>query len=91
MENSATKDFFTPDLYLTAGLILLLDSQPEFKVVNGKVLFGFPISDSLYQAMTEFNSGAPINALEYAQTLKRLKAEMFMRRTMGKTGVYHAG
>ena len=91
MEKTVTKVFFSPDLYLSAALVLILNSQPEFKLVNGKILFGFPITDALYRAMAEFNSGAPLNALEYAQTLKRLKAEMMMRREMGKTGVYHAG
>jgi hypothetical protein len=90
MKQIETKIFFSPDLYLSAALIIILNSQPEFKLVNGKVLFGFPITDSLYRAMAEYNCGATLNALEYAQAIKRLRAEMLMRRSMEKTGVYHA-
>ena len=89
MKQSETKIFYSPDLYLSAALVLLLNSQPEFKLVNGKILFGFPISDTLYRAMSEYNAGTPLNALEYAAAIKRLKSEMLMRRSMEKTGVYH--
>lgn len=90
MKQTETKVFFSTDLYLSAALVLLLNAQPEFKLVNGKILFGFPVTDGLYRAMAEYNCGTPLNALEYAQAIKRLKAEMIMRRTTGQTGVYHA-
>ena len=90
MKQTESKYFFSPDLYQSAALVLLLNSRPEFKLVNGKILFGFPITDGLYRAMAEYNSGAPLNALEYSQSIKRLKAEMIMRRSMGNAGASHA-
>ncbi len=77
------KDFETADLYLSSAIVILLNLQPTFKVENGRTLFVFPISDDLYKAMNAYNSGIAINAYEYAQMIKRLKAEMYMRRSMG--------
>ena len=76
-------DYFeTADLYLSSAICILLDTHPAFRVENGRTLFVFPISDDLYKAMNAYNNGTPINAYEYAQTLKRLRAEMLMRRGM---------
>ena len=80
--------FFSPDLYLSAALVIILQRLPQFKTVNRKVLFGFPINDELYKAMAQYNSGHPLNALEYAQAIKRLKSEMIMRR-QNSIGVSH--
>lgn len=74
------KDFETADLYLASAICILLNTQPTFKVENGRTLFVFPISDDLYKAMNIYNGGAQINAYEYAQMIKRLRAEMLMRR-----------
>jgi hypothetical protein len=90
MKQIEAKIFFSPDLYLSAALVLLLNSQPAFKLVNGKVLFGFPITDALYRAMAEYNCGSPLNALEFSQSIKRLKSEMLMRRSMGNAEVNNA-
>ena len=86
-----TKEFVSSDLYLSAAISILLQTQPNFRVENQRTLFVFEVSDRLYKAMSDYNSGIEINALEYVQVLKRLKSEMLMRRSMGKTGVYHAG
>lgn len=90
MKQTETKVFFSPDLYQSAALVLLLNSQPEFKLVNGKILFGFPVNDELYRGMAQYNCGFPLNALEFTQSIKRLKSEMMMRRSMGNTEVNHA-
>jgi hypothetical protein len=86
-----TKIFETPDLYLSAALSLLLEQDPIFTLVNGKILFGFNVNENLYRAMSNYNSGVALNALEFSQAIKRLKSEMLMRRQMGQslTGVYH--
>jgi hypothetical protein len=77
------KDFESADLYLSAGISILLNLQPTFKVENRRTLFVYPISDDLYKAMNAYNSGIAINAYEYAQMIKRLRAEMLMRRSGG--------
>lgn len=74
------KNFETADLYLSSAVSIFLKQQPKFRVENGRTLFVFPISDGLYRAMAEYNNGAPISAYEYAQMIKRLRAEMIMRR-----------
>lgn len=76
------KKFETADLYLASAISLLLKSTPSYKVLNGKTLFIFPISDDLYRAMNSFNNGVSVNAYEYSQMIRRLRAEMLMRRGM---------
>jgi len=74
------KDFVTGDLYLSAAIISLINTNPSFKTENERVLFVFPINEDLYKAMNAYHNGIPINAYEYAQIIKRLRAEMIMRR-----------
>jgi len=70
------------DVYLVAAITLFLDIQPILKVHNRHTLFCFPASDALYRAMNDYNNGAVLNAMEYAQAIKRFRAEMMMRRKM---------
>lgn len=77
------KLFETADLYLAAAICTLLNIQPTFKVENSKTLFVFPISDELYEAMNSYNNGVALNAYGFAQMIKRLRAEMLMRRGSG--------
>ena len=74
--------FETQDLYLSSAITLFLKTAPGFRVENGRTLFVFSISDDLYKAMNAYNNGASLSAIEYAQTIKRLRAEMLMRRGM---------
>lgn len=80
------KDFETADLYLASAISILLKSPPNYKVENGRTLFVFPISDDLHKAMNVFNNGIQVNAYEYAQTIKRLRAEMIIRRNAHSSG-----
>jgi hypothetical protein len=75
-------DFETPDLYLASAISLILNKSPDFRVENGRTLFVFTISDDLYKAMHTYNTGFQISAYEYAQMIKRMRAEMLMRRGM---------
>ena len=74
------KCFVTADLYLAAAVVTLLRVNPALKIENGRVVFIFPASDELFKAMNAFNNGIPVSGYEYAQTIKRLRAEMMMRR-----------
>ncbi len=82
MKQEDFQDFQTADLYLSSAVSILLNTQPTFRVENGRTLFVFPISDYLYKAMNAYNSGVQLNAYEYSQMIKRLRAEMLMRRGM---------
>lgn len=75
--------FVTADLYLASAICRLLNTFPEFKVENGRTLFVFPITNDLYKAMNDYSNGVHLNAYEFTQMIKRLRAEMLMRRSMG--------
>ncbi len=77
---SATKEFITPNIYLSSAISVLLNIQPNFKVENGRTLFCFPVSDDLYKAISAYNNGIALSAYEYAEKIKRLRGEMIMRR-----------
>ncbi len=81
-ETDMTTDrlFETPDLYLSAALVILLKIEPTFKVVRAKTLFCFQATDDLYRAMSRYNAGVPVCAIEYSGTIRRLRAEMLVRR-----------
>jgi len=76
------KEFLTHDVYLASGLVLLLAIVPRYQVQNGRTVFVFPASDNLYRALNDFNAGAPLNAVEYSQVIKRLRGEMLSRRSL---------
>lgn len=76
------KEFITADVYLSSAIAIFLNTQPNFRVENGRTLFVFPISNDLYEAMNAYNNGTPINICEYVETLKKMRAEMVMRRNM---------
>jgi hypothetical protein len=75
--------FQTPDIYLSSGLTILLETEPSFIVVNGRTLFCFSATDKLYKAMALYNAGVPINAIEFAGVIKRLRGEAINRRIHG--------
>lgn len=78
-----TNDFETQDLYLASAISILLNIQPSFKVENQRTLFVFPVNDDLYRAMNEYNNGIELNSYELCRMIKRLRAEMLMRRAGG--------
>lgn len=75
--------FETADLYLASAVCIINNIMPDFKVKNNKTLFIFPLSDDLYKAMNGYNNGVALNAYGFAQMIKRLRAEMLMRRGNG--------
>lgn len=80
MDIKQSRIFTTSDLYLAAVIVVLLKIEPDFDVVNGRTLAVFPVCDELYQAMTAYNSGTEVPAFEYAETIKRIRAEFITRR-----------
>lgn len=77
------KVFETADLYLSSAITTLLKIEPIYKVIRGKTIFCFIATDELYRAMTVYNAGVSLPAVEYADTIKRLRAEMLTRRSAG--------
>lgn len=74
------KEFVTADIWLASALTILLNTNPDYRVSNGKTLFIFPGDDKTYKAISDFNSGVAINAYEYSQAIKKLKVEMLTRK-----------
>jgi len=77
--------FETPDLYLSSAIVMILKVEPSYTVRNDKTFFCFPVSDALYKTMGAYNAGRALCAIEYADTIKRLRAEMLLRRKAGYT------
>lgn len=72
------KEFVSSDVWLSAGLSLILNIPPELRVIeNNKVLFVFPGDDSTYRAISDFNNGL---LFQYSETVKKLRVAMFQRR-----------
>lgn len=82
------KEFITGDIWLASAISILLNTNPDFKVSNGKTLFIFPASDKTYNAISEYNGGCSLPAYQYAETIRRLKVEMLTRR--GQAGGHNA-
>ncbi|GBE37475.1 MAG TPA: hypothetical protein ENH24_00565 [Nitrospirae bacterium] len=83
------KEFTTSDLYLTSAISILLKIKPDFIVKNNRTLFVFQVSNDLYQAMSDFNSGVAINAYDFSQMIKRMRSEMITRRDMKNNNGRH--
>lgn len=73
-------------IYTSAAVSMILNEMPTYKVHNKRTLFCFHSSDALYKALNDFNNGIALNALEYSQMIRRLRAEMIMRRKMEENG-----
>jgi len=80
------REFQTPDIYLSAAITILLNTEPSYKVLNGKTFFCFLATDELYRAMSLYNSGIEINAIDFSGVVKRLRGEAITRRSGGQHG-----
>ena len=69
------KRFTTLDLYLSAFLSLH-DLTPVLETRDGRVVFVFEATDSLYQLMSEYNSNEPIEVADYTTAIKTLRGKM---------------
>ena len=74
------KEFVTDNPYLAAALTQQLGKDPVLKVQNGWAQFCYPASDKLYDAISAFNDGIPLNAFAYSQTIKRLRGMAITKR-----------
>ncbi|HBR17150.1 MAG TPA: hypothetical protein DD725_06030 [Deltaproteobacteria bacterium] len=78
------KEFITADIWLASAISILLNTPPEFQVVNHKTLFIFPGDNETYRAISEYNGGCSLPAYLFAATIKKLKVEMLTRRDGGR-------
>lgn len=70
-----TKAFSTLDIYL-ASFLSLHDQEVILELQNGKVVFTFESTDSLYRLMNNFNSNEEIPVLDFTTVIKTLRGKM---------------
>ena len=78
-EKVMKNDYKTLDAYLSAWLILQ-GFDPTLINEGTKVVFSFPPSKRLYDAITRFNAGATVEVSRFVLTVKNLKAQIFSRK-----------
>ena len=83
------KVYSTLDAY-QAGFLTLRGHTPTFTQQGEKIVFIFPGTDGLYKDLTDYNSGATVEALRLAIAVKSLKSQIHsMRRS--KEEIYGKG
>jgi len=80
MRNDLGKDYRTLDVYTSAWLILQ-GFTPTLINEGSKIVFSFPSSRKLFNAISKFNDGATVEAARFVLTVKNLKAQIFSRKT----------
>jgi hypothetical protein len=76
---SEKKDFTTLDSYL-AGYLSLRGFAATLVSQGDKVVFIFEATDDLYRTLEDYNTGATIEALRFALTVKTLKSQIYSIR-----------
>jgi len=86
-KNSVQKEkvYTTPDSY-AAGWLTLKGFIPKLIEQGDKVVFSFDASDELYNAISEYNSGALIEAVRFVLIVEDLKSQVFLLKN--KTGLW---
>ncbi len=79
MKNGSRNDYRTLDVYLSAWLILQ-DFRPTLINEGSKIVFSFPASGNLFDAISKFNNGAMVEVARFVLTVKNLKAQVFSRK-----------
>jgi hypothetical protein len=75
--------FTSLDAYL-AGFLTLKGFSPQLINQSEKVVFSFHSSKELYKAITEYNSGAIVEASKYTFVIKTLKSQIHSMRKNDK-------
>lgn len=76
--------YSTLDAY-QAGFLALRGHSPSLTAQGDKVVFLFESSEGLYKDLTDYNTGALVEASRFAMTIKSLKSQIFgLRMNKGK-------
>jgi len=86
-----SKFFKTPNIYVAGIVETKLKIEPSYEKLNGMIEFVFPANDALYQCLNDFNSGGFVEAYAYAESIKRLRAEMYKRKKTEDRGESNNG
>jgi hypothetical protein len=80
LNNEQTKKVFTTLCAYTAGYLYLKNFTPELIQQGEKVVFVFSGTEELYKELTNYNSGALVEASRFAGAIKNLKSQIFSVR-----------
>jgi hypothetical protein len=79
MRNGLEKEYRILDAYLSAWLILQ-GVAPTLINEGAKIVFSFPASKKLFDAISKYNNGATVEVAKFVLTVKSLKAQIFSRK-----------
>jgi hypothetical protein len=86
MDNQQSENVYsTMDVY-QAGFQMLRQHIPVLDNQRGKVVFVFKATDTFYNDLNDYNSGATVEALKFAIAIKTLKSQIFSIRNKGEWG-----
>jgi hypothetical protein len=68
----------TPNLWITGYIIQTTKCKCSFEHNGTMLLFSLPKTKAVMKAMTDFNNGGLVPAIEYAEIAKRLRHEMYL-------------
>lgn len=59
----------------------VIEVFPKYQIdKEGRVFFSFPKSPELYEAVASYSDGVELNAYEFAFRIKRVRADMLIRK-----------
>jgi hypothetical protein len=87
-QNHSSEEFWTSPCLYTAAFLVVKGIRPKLFRENGKVLFGFPANDRLFQLLSAYSNGEEVAVMGFVQTCKHLKAQMYTLKGNGNGGHY---
>jgi hypothetical protein len=67
------------DIHL-AAFLLLNNESPELTKEGTRVIFEFPSTDVVHTLLRQYQTNPPVNVLDYAGALRRLRSMMLSMR-----------
>ncbi len=67
------------DIWLSS-YFSLCGIPPKLELNNGRVVFTFPVTDTLYRLMTEYNSNVDVPVTDFVTIVKTLRGQMLTMR-----------
>lgn len=76
-----TRDLRFDDSNVAAAVAFFSNVDPRFELdESGRIVFVFPATHEVVSALSDFQSGIPAPLLDFVNTLRRLRSEMYRRR-----------
>ena len=68
----------TSNLWQAGFITYIIKCEIQFQYNGSMFLFSLPKTEAVLKAMRDFNNGALIPAVEYAEVIKRLRHELYL-------------